>query len=220
MFHIIDPLLLPEEVARLQQLASTIKFEDGRHSNLGFSKKNNLQPDHSDEGYKEAANIVQTGLSRNEYFRDYCIPKSMAIPMLTKYQPGMNYGEHIDNATLPYRPVIRSDISCTVFVSDPESYEGGELNVRLGDKNLQIKGKAGSAVIYPSTTYHQVLPVTKGERIVSITFIESMVRSLEQREILVELTEFLHANAAKVGSDEQMRLEYVRQNLTRMWSGT
>ena len=220
MFHIIDPLLSPEEVARLQQLAKTVDFDSGRNSNPGFTKKNNLQPNHNDGGYKEASTIIQNGLTRNEYFRDFCIPKTMAPPMITKYEPGMHYGEHIDNATLPYRPAIRPDISCTVFISDPESYEGGDLNVRLGDKNLKIKGKAGSAILYPSTTYHQVLPVTKGERVVSITFIESMVRDVEQREILVELTEFMHANAAKVGPEEQMRLEYVRQNLTRMWYGS
>lgn len=219
MFHTIDPLLTPEEVARLQQLAKTISFESGRSSNPDFTKKNNLQPDHSDAGYKESSAIVQNGLARNEYFRDYCIPKTMAPPMITKYQPGMNYGEHIDSALLPFRPAIRSDISCTVFISDPATYEGGELNIRLGDKEMQIKGKPGTAILYPSTTYHQVLPVTKGERIVSITFIESMVRDIHQREILVELTEFNHANAAKIGPDEQVRLEYIRQNLTRMWYG-
>jgi len=220
VFHIIPELLLPSEVARLQALSQTIKFEDGRASNADYSKKNNLQPSHTDPGYKEASGIVQQGLSRNEYFRDYCMPKTMAPPMMTKYQPGMAYGEHVDSGVAPYSPPLRIDVSCTVFISDPESYEGGELSIRLGDRTVTMKEKPGTAVFYPSTTFHQVMPVTKGERIVAITFIESWVRDMQKREILLELTEFLHENASKVGMDQQMRLEYVRMNLMRMWHGS
>ncbi|WP_417449280.1 Fe2+-dependent dioxygenase [Kordiimonas sp.] len=217
MFHVIPNLLDTREIARLRELAARMPFEDGRHSNPGFSKKKNLQPKHSDPGYKEASLIVQQGLSRNEYFRDFTYPKTMAPPMLSKYEAGMEYGEHVDNAIIPYSPPLRIDVSCTVFVSEPESYEGGELVVRMADKELKIKEKAGAAVLYPSNMFHHVAPVTKGTRLVAITFIESMVRDTQKREILVELTEFLHANAAKVGEDEHVRLEYIRQNLTRMW---
>lgn len=219
MFRIVDPLLSATEVARLRELAKTMRFEHGRQSNPDFSKKDNLQPDPNDAGCQEAAKIVQAGFARNEYFRDYCIPRFVAPPMLTKYEPGMSYGEHVDTALLPYKQPLRIDISCTVFVSDPDSYEGGELKIRMGNESVKVKGKAGSAVLYPSTTFHQVLPVTKGERIVAITFIESMVRDAQQRDILIELTEFLHENAAKVGQDAQMQIEYVRTNLTRMWYG-
>ncbi|KAA9134182.1 Fe2+-dependent dioxygenase [Marinihelvus fidelis] len=219
MFHIIDPLLSAEEVTRLRELSKTIRFEDGRQSNPDYTLKNNLQPSPNDAGYQEAAKLVQTGLARNEYFRDYCLPRFVAPPMMTKYEPGMSYGEHVDSGILNFNPPIRIDISCTVFISDPEDYDGGELNIRMGDRDIKVKGKAGTAVLYPSTTYHQVLPVTRGERLVSITFIESNVRDAQQREILVELTEFLHENAARVGQEQQMRLEYVRTNLTRMWHG-
>lgn len=219
MFHIVDPLLSDAELSRLRELSTRIRFEDGRQSNPDYTKKNNLQPSPQDAGYQEAAKIVQTGLARNEFFRDYCLPKFVAPPMLTKYEPGMAYGEHVDAAILNYNPPIRIDISCTVFISDPGDYEGGELNIRMGDRNIRVKGKPGTAVLYPSTTFHQVLPVTRGERLVSITFIESHVRDAQQREILVELTEFLHENASRLGEDAQMRLEYVRTNLTRMWHG-
>ncbi|TNE62217.1 MAG: Fe2+-dependent dioxygenase [Alphaproteobacteria bacterium] len=219
MFHIIPELLMPHEVSRLQQLAGVIRFENGRASNPEHSLKNNLQPSPSDAGYKEAAGILHQAMVRNEYFRDWCVPKTIAPPMMTKYQPGMAYGEHVDTAIIPYNPPLRIDISCTVFISPPESYEGGELTIRLADREVKVKEKPGAAVFYPSTFFHQVMPVTKGERVVGITFIESYIRDAAKRAILTELTEFLHENAAKVGLEQQVRLEYVKTNLMRMWHG-
>lgn len=203
----------------MQALAASIRFEDGRASNPDFALKKNLQPDHQDPGYKEASGIVLQAMTRNEYFHDYCIPRQVAPPMMTRYEPGMAYGKHVDAALIRYRPPLRIDVSCTVFISPPEDYEGGELVVRMGDRNVRCKESAGAAVVYPSTTFHEVTPVTRGARVVAITFIESMVRDASRREILLELTEFLHEHAARVGPEAQMRLEYVRANLMRMWYG-
>jgi PKHD-type hydroxylase len=108
----------------------------------------------------------------------------------------------------------------TVFISEPETYEGGELIIRAADQEMRIKEVAGRAILYPSTYYHRVAPVTAGARIVAITFIESAFRDAAKREILVELQEFLHENAAKVGPAAQLRLEYVKSNLERMWQNT
>jgi PKHD-type hydroxylase len=217
VFHVIPQLLLPPEVARLTTLAGAMRFVDGRASNPDFARKKNLQPDHEDPQYKEASGIVLQAMMRNEYFHDYCIPRQVAPPMLTRYEPGMSYGEHVDAALIRYRPPLRIDVSCTVFISRPEDYEGGELVVRMGDRRLRCKEAPGAAIVYPATTFHEVTPVTRGTRLVAITFIESMVRDASRREILLELTEFLHEHAARVGPDAQMRLEYVRANLMRMW---
>ncbi len=217
MFHIIPGLLSTEELKKIHELIGKIAFADGRVSNPDYTKKNNLQPLPSDPAQQQASVLLQQALFQNEYFRDYCQPRRVAPPMVTKYVPGMAYGEHVDSGFIPYNPPLRIDVSCTIFLSDPASYQGGELEIRLADRKIHVKEKAGAAVFYPSTFFHQVRPVTEGQRIVAITFIESMIRDVARREILLELTEFLHENATKVGVDAQMRLEYVKTNLFRMW---
>jgi PKHD-type hydroxylase len=215
MFHSIE-FLDPGEVAKLMQLSETLLFEDGKLTNPDNSRKNNLQV-RRDSNYQQAAQIFQQAIVRNEYFRDYTFARNIAPPLMTKYDPGMEYGEHVDVAFVRSNPPIRSDISMTIFISDLDSYGGGELIIRSANKEIRIKEQAGRAIIYPSTHYHRVAPVTSGTRVVAITFIESAIRDAAQREILVELQEFLHENGAKVGLKAQMRLEYVKSNLERMW---
>lgn len=215
MFHSID-FLVPGEIDALMKLSETLVFEDGRATNPDYSAKNNLQAKR-DAGYQQAAQIFQQAIMRNEFFRDYTYARNVAPPLMTKYEKGMEYGEHVDQPVIRLNPPLRSDVSMTIFISDPDTYEGGELIIRVADKELKIKEPAGKAIIYPSTFYHRVAPVTKGVRVVAITFIESAVRDMAQREILVELQEFIHDNAEKLGPDEHSRLEYVRANLMRMW---
>lgn len=215
MFHSIE-ILDPGEVAKLMRWSKTLLFEDGTVTNPDNSLKRNLQV-RRDANYQQAAQIFQQAIARNEYFRDYTYARNIAPPLMTKYDPGMQYGEHVDVPFVRSTPPLRSDISMTIFISAPDSYEGGELVIRAADKEIKIKERAGRAIIYPSTYYHRVAPVTHGTRVVAITFIESAVRNAAQREILVELQEFLHENAEKVGLEAQMRLEYVKSNLERMW---
>ena len=137
--------------------------------------------------------------------------------MVSKYTPGMHYGEHVDTHLVMGNPPVRVDVSCTVFLNDPANYDGGELVLRLSDKTLKIKEKPGTAVLYPSTQYHHVAPVTRGERIAAITFLQSHVRDLAKREILYELQDFLHEYGSGMTDEAQMQLEYVRTNLLRMW---
>lgn len=218
MFHTID-MLDPGEVARLLQLAETLEFEDGKATNPANTAKKNLQA-RRDSGYQEVAQILQQAIFRNEYFRDYTYARNVAPPLLTRYDPGMEYGEHVDASIMRANTTLRSDVSMTIFISDPESYEGGELIIRAADKEIRIKEAAGKAIVYPSTFYHRVAPVTSGRRIVAITFVESAFRDAAKREILVELQEFLHAYAAQIGPEGQLRLEYVKANLERMWQRT
>jgi len=215
MFHSIQ-FLDPDEVARLMQWSKTLPFENGKATNPDNVLKNNLQV-RRDDAYQQVAQLLQQAMVRNEYFREYTFARSIAPPLMTKYEPGMQYGEHVDVPLVRSNPPLRSDLSMTIFISDPDSYDGGELIIRAADKEIKIKEAAGQAIIYPSTYYHRVAPVTRGTRVVAITFIESAIRDAAQREILVELQEFLHENAAKVGLEAQMRLEYVKSNLERMW---
>jgi PKHD-type hydroxylase len=143
----------------------------------------------------------------------------IAPPMITRYRPGMKYGAHADAAFIQLPGAsLRSDLSCTVFLNDPGSYEGGELNIRLGDSNLKFKLPAGEAIIYPSDSLHQVEPVTKGERLVAITFIQSRIADPFKRYMLFELNEVAALEGRKLDNDNFQRLQLVQQNLLRMWS--
>ena len=134
--------------------------------------------------------MLAQALQRSETFRNAVFPKVMAPPMLTRYRLGHAYGLHSDAAFMPIaeRP-LRSDLSCTVFVSAPDAYEGGELCVQLGTRTVRVKGAAGSAVVYPSDRLHQVTAVTAGERVVGLTFIESRIADAAKRDLLYELNE-------------------------------
>src|SRR5260370_15064998 len=114
----------------------------------------------------------------------------MAVPSLGRYDVGMKYGAHIDAAFMPLGPQpLRSDVSCTMFISNPSDYEGGELVIYLGSEIVHIKGNAGSAVFYASTHVHQVEPVRSGSRLVMITFIESQITDPLHRDLLSSLGE-------------------------------
>jgi PKHD-type hydroxylase len=219
MFLEIKNLLLPTEVARLTALSQGMRFVDGRASNSGFDQKRNLQADTADGGYAESVKIVADAFARSREFRDFCFPRQIAPPLLARYEPGMKYGPHADAAFLPMPDgPLRSDVSCTVFLSDPRTYEGGELVIHLGVRALPLKAEPGSAILYPSTTLHEVAPVRSGQRLVSLTFIESEIPDEQERAMLFELGEVSALEGNNMNWVNRMRLEVVRQNLTRKWS--
>jgi len=131
----------------------------------------------------------------------------------------MKYGTHTDAAFLPMAPEpLRSDVSCTIFISAPNDYQGGELIVHLGTEMIKVKGVAGCALFYPSTTLHEVLPVTSGERLVLISFIQSQISDEMQRDLLYSLGEVHALEGLKMDWRNRTQLQYVIQNLHRMWS--
>lgn len=219
MFLELPDVLTADELGRLRALAARAQFVDGRQSNPHSTVKNNLQINLSDPVHQEASRLMAGALQRSEPFRNFAMPRAVAPPMLAKYVPGMNYGVHSDAAILPLagRP-LRSDLSCTLFIADPGSYQGGELSVQLGGRTLEFKGPAGSAVVYPSNTLHEVKPVSAGERLVGLTFIESTIRDLNLRDLLYQLDEVAALEGLTMNWDNRTRLQYVRNNLRRMWS--
>ncbi len=219
MFLVVKGLLTPPEIARLNALARELKFVEGRLSNPANQTKVNMQADLGDPRYGESAQIVSQAFQRSREFRDFVFPKRIAAPLLTRYEPGMKYGAHADAAVMALpNGLLRSDVSCTVFVSDPSTYEGGELTVRLGGDPLKFKLPPGDCVLYPSTTLHEVLPVRSGVRLVSITFIESLIADHEKRDILYELNEIGALEGLNMKWENRVRFEVARQNLTRMWA--
>jgi PKHD-type hydroxylase len=135
--------------------------------------------------------------------------------------PGMKYGAHADAALIQLGNLrLRSDLSCTVFVNEPSAYEGGELSIEIGNQAIAFKGAAGDAIVYPSTALHEVVPVRSGERLVSITFIESCIADQHQRTQVYELNEIAALEGLSMKWESRVRLDVVRQNLIRMWSTT
>ena len=217
----IRDLLQPSEVARLVECAAKTKFVDGRATNPGFEQKANLQGDPTDAIGAEVARTVLAAFKKSRQFADFALPKAIAPPLLARYDPAMKYGPHADSALIGTPTgILRSDVSCTVFLNEPGSYEGGELVLHFGARSLPIKLPAGAAVVYPSTTLHEVAPVRTGQRLVVITFIESYVGDETNREILFELGEVSALEGDKMHWASRMRLEVVRQNLTRRWSAS
>lgn len=219
MFLEIEDVLTGDEVAELRRLAAGAKFVDGRISSPHSTVKDNLQIDHGDSAYQASSRLLAQALQRNEPFRNFAFPALMAPPLLARYEPGMRYGEHSDSPIIQLaQRQLRSDISCTIFISDPETYEGGALSVRVGTRKVEFKLKAGSAIVYPSTTLHEVTPVTSGERLVGITFVESQIADPALRELLYELDEVAALEGANMSWENRTRLQYVRANLRRIWS--
>lgn len=215
----IRNLLTPAEVARLRELAAVLPFVDGRVSNPANTSKQNLQADSSDPRYVESVQVVAGALSRSREFNSCAMPKRIAPPLLCRYEPGMKYGAHADAAVIQLPGArLRSDLSCTVFVNDPASYEGGELAITLGNQTIAFKGAPGEAIVYPSTTLHEVVPVSRGQRLVAITFIESLIPDAHQRTQVHELNEIAALEGNAMNWESRVRLDVVRQNLMRMWS--
>lgn len=221
MFLKIRNLLSESEVARMVALSRALHFVDGRASNPANTTKNNLQADHNDPQYNESVHIVSAALGRSREFNDFAMPKRVAPPLLCRYEPGMKYGAHADVALLLIgNQHLRSDVSCTVFMNDPASYEGGELSVVAGNQVMLFKGSPGDAIIYPSTTMHEVIPVRSGQRLVSITFIESYIADQHRRQQMYELNEIAAIEGNNMRWESRVRFDVVRQNLMRMWAQT
>jgi PKHD-type hydroxylase len=221
MFLKIRNLLSANELIRLGELSRELRFIEGRVSNPANVTKDNLQADHSDPKYAESVQIVATAFGRSREFVDFAMPKRIAPPLLCRYQPGMKYGAHADSSLIQVGNIrLRSDISCTVFINEPVSYEGGELSIILGNQAIAFKGAPGEAIVYPSTALHEVVPVRSGERLVSITFIESFIADQHQRAQVYELNEIAALEGNTMKWENRVRLDVVRQNLMRMWSTT
>ena len=218
MFLQIDNVLTSAEVQSVMELAGRTRYINGRASNPHNTTKNNLIQDPGCPLGQRASQIVLAAIQRSEEARDFLWPKRIAVPQFLRYGPGMTCGAHVDAAfmNVAAQP-LRSDVPCTVFLSDPAGYAGGELVIHLGTETVRLKGSAGSAVFYPSTTLHEVTPVASGERLVMITFIESQLPDAAQRELLYTLNEVRALEGLNMQWRNRMSLESVIANLLRMW---
>lgn len=225
------PHILNEEQIRIaRSLMSKAPWQDGADSAGSQARqvKQNHQLPHDCDAATTIRSMVIEGLNRSDQFFSAALPLRIVTPRINRYGGSHNhYGEHVDNAVRIQRPDgltvehVRTDVSCTVFLSDPDQYEGGELVVRDTYGTRGVKLPAGHAVLYPGTSLHQVLPVTRGERLACFLWVQSMVRSDEQRRLLYELDMNLVKLRQRHGeTPEAVGLTGTYHNLLRMWAET
>jgi PKHD-type hydroxylase len=211
MYRVL-PLLTPQEIEECKRIAAEAPFVHGRITNPHNTAKDNEQL-HEQQAYQRSSQLLMQALGRSQEFAEFAFPALIAPPLLTRYKPGMKYGAHADAAFLQMPgQTIRSDLSCTIFLNDPGTYEGGALHVRLGDGSLKFKLRPGEAIVYPSDTFHQ------GERLVAITFVQSRVPDPFRRNLLFDLNEVAALEGLKMEAENYSRLQLVQQNLLRYWA--
>ena len=216
MYRIL-PILTPQEVEECHKIAASAPFVDGRFTNPHNTAKSNEQL-HDAKAYERSAQLLQAALVRSEELLNFTFPVKIAPPLITRYRPNMKYGLHTDAAFMQLPTGgMRSDISCTIFLNEPESYDGGALHVRSGDADLHFKLQPGEAILYPSDTLHEVEPVTRGERLVAITFMQSRIQDPFRRNLLYNLNEVAALEGLTMKHENFTMLQLIQAQLLRYW---
>jgi PKHD-type hydroxylase len=223
----VPNVLSPEALARCRAIVEAADWQDGRITagSQSGQVKNNRQLAEGAEASIAARAIVVDALARSAMFFSGALPKKTFPPLFNRYDGSANtFGNHIDNAVRTSTLTgawVRTDLSCTLFLAEPDEYEGGELVVEDTFGSHRIKLAAGDAILYPSSSVHRVEPVTRGSRLACFFWIESMVRNDEQRRLLYDMDRAIMALRAAHGDDDEVvRLTGCYHNLLRMWADT
>jgi PKHD-type hydroxylase len=222
----VPNVLNADELAQLRQLMSKADWTDGKVTagTQSAKVKRNIQLPETTADAEAARLIVLKALNRNALFFSAALPKKIYPPLFNQYRDGMDFGAHIDNAVRTHAISgvhVRTDISCTLFIADPESYEGGELVVEDTYGHQMVKLPAGDMVLYPGTSLHHVRPVTKGARLASFFWVQSMIRDDAQRTLLFDMDAAIVTLRQQVGDNAAViRLTGNYHNLVRMWADT
>lgn len=214
-------ILTSEELGLIIDRLKNAEFVDGKLTAGWYAQqvKNNAQLKNDVAPTQELRNLVNQALKRNSLFQIAARPKAIRPIMFSRYQGGMYYGTHIDNAIMGDEELMRSDLSLTLFLSDPATYTGGELVIESTQGEQAFKLDAGSMVVYPTTTLHRVEPVTEGERLAAVTWVQSLVRDAHKREILFDLDTVRDTLFQKSGKTAEFDLlSKSIANLLRKWA--
>jgi PKHD-type hydroxylase len=224
----VHGVLCADELLQARTILQRADWGDGRVTAGAQSAlaKNNQQLAQGSADSRALQTIVLAGLNRHPRFFSAALPKRVFPPLFNRYGGTTNaFGNHVDNA-IRYAPGggerVRTDLSCTLFLAEPDTYDGGELVVEDTYGAQRIKLAAGDLLLYPGTSVHRVEPVTRGWRLASFFWVESMVRSEEQRRLLFEMDQHLMALREKVGDSDPavIGLTGSYHNLLRMWADT
>ncbi len=221
MLITIPKLLNAEDLSNLRSLIQQAQPVDGRATAGAAARKvkKNEEMQFNEQQHLLINRVLMSRLGASSTFNSAVMPLKIADPILARYTAGMAYGDHIDDPIMGSGQKFRTDVSMTIFISEPDEYEGGELTVHTPFGPQTVKLTAGDAVIYPSGSLHRVAEVTSGERLVAVAWIQSMVREPERRALLHELNqarEKLLTIAPTTSETKQVDHSYI--NLVRMWS--
>lgn len=232
MLVVIPDVLTHEELRTIRAGLTPADFSDGKLTSSGRAAavKKNLQTDVKSPGMSQMQELILRALARNNVFIAVAAPKRLSPPRFNLYKPGMYYGDHVDNAIMGGKFLsrelgdvdepIRVDMSFTLFISGAAEYDGGELVINSSFGRHPMKLPAGHMVVYPTYYFHQVTPVTRGERLACVGWLQSMIRDGTKREVLLDLA-ILGQSLTKTAppSDNDLGLlDKVRKNLLRMWA--
>jgi PKHD-type hydroxylase len=213
---VIGNVLSGDDLAAVRAALAGVRFVDGRET-AGFAArlvKNNRQAA-SMRTLDGIRKLVADRIMGNEVFRLAVRPKALTPIMFARYEKGMNYGSHVDDALMNG---MRTDVSFTLFLAEPDSYEGGELVIQSASGEEPVKLAAGSLVAYPSTTLHHVVPVTRGQRLAAVGWARSYVRDAARRQMLFDLDTARRQLFAREGKGAEFDLvSKSLANLLRMW---
>ena len=218
MNYLTSQLLIHEELETINKNLKNQKdlWEDGKKTAGSYASKvkNNLQLNRNSEFSKKYAELIKRKILSNQLIKSFALPKLIHGIMFTKSQKDMHYGRHVDN---PFMSTGRSDLSFTISLTNQDSYEGGELLIETINSENKFKLNAGEIIIYPSTYLHSVEEIKKGERIVCVGWIESYVKSIEEREYLFDLDAGAKGLLAKHGRSDELDLIFKSySNLLRL----
>ena len=218
----IPKVLTPDEVSEMREALGRADWTDGRET-VGVQgaqvKRNEQLPEASPVRHELGARVL-AALARNSLYFSACLPLRTLPPRFNRYRGGGQYGFHVDGSVMIVEGQhIRSDISCTLFLCEPDDYDGGELVVSDTYGEHEIKLPAGDAIIYPSSSLHRVTPVTRGERLASFFWVQSMVRDDGQRRLLFDMdTAITTLRQVSDKSEAVLQLTNVYHNLLRRWA--
>lgn len=222
----IPEVLSKEQVAGMRRAMEAVEWTDGRQTvgPQGAKVKRNQQLPDASPLRRELGEIVVAALARHPLYHAAALPMRTLSPRFNRYEGGGEYGFHIDGAVMATGDSdvqVRSDISCTLFLSEPEEYDGGELIVSDTYGEHEVKLPAGDAIVYPSSSLHKVTPVTRGARIASFFWVQSLVRDDSARRLLLELdTAIRNLSASAADQASILQLTGVYHNLLRRWAET
>ena len=214
----IPGVLNKEEVAQVMRELGDGAYEDGRATAGAVARelKKNLQLKADAEAAMKCAPLILSALRRNATFYNLALPHRIHGPIFNRYDVGMTYGSHVDNAIMGDE--VRSDVSATLFLSAPDTYEGGELVLQEHQAERRIKLPPGAMVVYASTNVHRVEPVRRGTRVAAVFWIQSLVREESKREILYDLSVIMNGLRDRLDAGENAGIAAVYSNLMRQWA--
>jgi PKHD-type hydroxylase len=221
MLH-IPSVLTAEQVAECRKALDEAAWADGRVT-AGYQSarvKNNRQLPERDPAARRLGDMILGVLERNALFMSAALPLKVVPPLFNRYENGETYGNHIDGAIRPVGGArVRTDLSATLFLTDPQDYDGGELAIEDMAGTQRIKLKEGDMILYPGTSLHRVEPITRGVRTCAFFWVQSMVRSNEQRAMLFELDTAIQQLAASAQDQGPVvKLTNIYHNLLRQWA--